>query len=211
MMIDGETQVNFARRAGVAQSTISRIFSGQLPKISVLNRIADNMGISANYLLDALASPDGESQALKQRAASLGLPENQLEFFPKNMAPVLNITNCGPLIESHDLDFPVGVADEYLPVSSTDENAFFIVASGSSMKPTVVEGDRLLIEPSQPLVGNCIAVAIINQEATVKRYRRVARGVMLTPDNPDYEPIFIPNEQLSEARIYRCTLIMRRI
>ena len=94
LMIEGETQVNFARRAGVAQSTISRIFSGQLPKISVLNRIADNMGISANYLLDALASPDGESQALKQRAASLDLPENQLEFFPKNMAPVSDLQKC---------------------------------------------------------------------------------------------------------------------
>ncbi|GAB4304964.1 MAG: hypothetical protein Kow0090_20650 [Myxococcota bacterium] len=211
LMIDAETQSAFARRAGIAQSTISRIFNGQLPKLAVLNRIAQNLGVPPVYLLEALATPNGEDPELKQYAEQLGVTDDALRHFPKNMAPVLNIAACGALIESHDLDFPPGVADEFLPTTSSDDNCFFVVAQGESMKPTVLEGDRLLVEPSLPLVNNSIVVAIINQEATVKRYRRVMSGAMLTPDNPDYDPIFIPNEILAAARIYRITLIMRKV
>lgn len=66
--------------------------------------------------------------------------------------------------------------------------------SGHSMTPAgIFDGDEIIIDRSiRPLDGH-VVVATLDGERTVKRLRRTSTGgAVLSPDNPDYPPIEIP-------------------
>jgi DNA polymerase V len=70
---------------------------------------------------------------------------------------------------------------------------FFIRASGESMdgakKSTITDGDLLVVDRSrEPQDGN-IVVATVNNEQTVKRFRRRGRRVWLEPENEQFPVI----------------------
>ena len=50
-------------------------------------------------------------------------------------------------------------------------------------------GDKVVVRPQNTAVNGEIVVALLEDEATVKRFHRSADGVWLLPENPAYEPI----------------------
>jgi repressor LexA len=70
------------------------------------------------------------------------------------------------------------------------ENAFLLRVKGDSMiGDGIVENDLVVVKP-QPIANNHeIIAAMIDGEATVKRYVKDAKGVWLHASNPRYAPI----------------------
>lgn len=61
---------------------------------------------------------------------------------------------------------------------------------GDSMRDAgILEGDVVIVRPSEDAANGEIVVALLGDEATVKRFFREADAVRLEPENPDYEPI----------------------
>jgi repressor LexA len=56
----------------------------------------------------------------------------------------------------------------------------------------IVDGDLALIRPQETAVNGDIVVAMINGEATLKRFHREHDHIRLQPRNPNMEPIIIP-------------------
>jgi repressor LexA len=73
---------------------------------------------------------------------------------------------------------------------------FFLRVRGDSMiNAAIREGDLALIRP-QAVAGNRdIVVAMVNGEATLKRFYREAGAIRLQPENPNYPPIIISGEE----------------
>ena len=67
---------------------------------------------------------------------------------------------------------------------------FFVRVKGTSMKDAGInDGDILIVDKSLESLNNAIAVCIIDSEFTVKRLRKVKDALYLIPENPEYEPI----------------------
>ncbi len=61
---------------------------------------------------------------------------------------------------------------------------------GDSMKDAgILPGDVVIVRPATEAANGEIVVALLEDEATVKRFYREADAVRLQPENPAYEPI----------------------
>jgi repressor LexA len=68
---------------------------------------------------------------------------------------------------------------------------------GESMRDAgILEGDFVVVRPADDADNGEIVVAMIEDEATVKRIYRERQTIRLQPENPDYEPIESPEAQV---------------
>ena len=59
----------------------------------------------------------------------------------------------------------------------------------------------MLVHPQQTAVNGEIVVALIDDEATVKRFYRTERGITLKPENPKYDAIEIKSSEATSFNI----------
>ena len=70
---------------------------------------------------------------------------------------------------------------------------FFLKVKGDSMiNDAIVEGDLALICPQETAQNGDIVVAMVDGEATLKRFYRERDHIRLQPRNPNMAPIIIP-------------------
>jgi SOS regulatory protein LexA len=91
--------------------------------------------------------------------------------------------------------------DEYL--IENKEATFILKVSGDSMKDAgIMEGDMVIVERnSSPKEGD-IVIAEVDQEWTIKYYRKKGNKVYLEPANKKYKPIF-PKDELKISAIVK--------
>ena len=72
---------------------------------------------------------------------------------------------------------------------------FFLRAAGDSMiEAGIHHGDILIVDRAIEPVDNNVVIAVVDGELTVKRIRKSGNGLLLMPDNRDYEPIKVTEE-----------------
>ncbi len=90
--------------------------------------------------------------------------------------------------------------EEYLPVPQElvgSGDHFILRVKGDSMIDAgIFDGDYLIVRQQNQANNGEIVVAIIEDEATVKRFYQRNAGIELRPENPALSPIFV-----NEARI----------
>jgi len=73
---------------------------------------------------------------------------------------------------------------------------FFLRVRGDSMiNASIREGDLALIRPQAVARSRDIVVAMVDGEATLKRFYREDGAIRLQPENPNYPPIIISGEE----------------
>ena len=97
---------------------------------------------------------------------------------------------------------PMEDIEEYVSVDRSMANsggAFFLRVKGDSMvNAAIVEGDLALIRPQATAENRDIVVAMVDGEATLKRFYRERGRVRLQPENPNLDPIIVgPDSELS--------------
>jgi repressor LexA len=69
---------------------------------------------------------------------------------------------------------------------------FFLRVAGDSMiNAAIKEGDLALVRPQPTAENKDVVVAMVNGEATLKRFYREPGAVRLQPENPNYDPIIV--------------------
>jgi repressor LexA len=90
--------------------------------------------------------------------------------------------------------------DEYVPVpriAGGDEGEFVLRVKGDSMKDAgILEGDHVVVRRQGTAANGEIVVALVGEEATVKRFFREKDHVRLQPENAALEPILTRDVQL---------------
>jgi repressor LexA len=83
--------------------------------------------------------------------------------------------------------------EEYVQVPSVaggDEGEYVLQVSGESMRDAgILAGDYVVVRPQSTAGDGDIIVALLGEEATVKRFFRERDHVRLQPENPAMEPI----------------------
>jgi len=63
----------------------------------------------------------------------------------------------------------------------------------------IVDGDLLAVQRASEAKNGQIVVARLDDEVTVKRFRRTATAIELLPENPDFEPIVVPHRDTTRT------------
>ena len=130
-----------------------------------------------------------------------------LTFFTPSVKPPLSLPLLGHRVAA---GFP-SPADDYLE-SRIDINelliqnppaTFIARVSGDSMRNAGIhDGDFVVVNRAAEWKNGCIVVAIIHQEFTLKRIKRIGDKVFLVPENPQFSPIAITAD--SDCEIWGC-------
>jgi repressor LexA len=83
-----------------------------------------------------------------------------------------------------------------LPQSMLKKNRkyFALKVRGNSMSGAgIMDGDTAIIEKLNSLRNGEIAVAVVNEAVTLKRFFKESTRVRLQPENPEYTPIYSQN------------------
>ena len=109
--------------------------------------------------------------------------------------PVLGRIAAGvPMAAVENLEDFVG----YLPRNGRRDNDLFALrVKGSSMiEAGIYDGDLVIVEQTPYAENGQIVAAMINDEATVKRFYKEKGHYRLQPENPDMEPIIVPEVEI---------------
>jgi repressor LexA len=84
--------------------------------------------------------------------------------------------------------------DDYLQVPSViggdKDDDYILQVRGDSMRDAgILEDDYVVVRPAEDASNGEIVVALLEDEATVKRYFKERNGIRLQPENPAYKPI----------------------
>ncbi len=90
--------------------------------------------------------------------------------------------------------------EEYLEVPDViggEDGDYILQVRGESMKNAgIIEADYVIVRPTEDAGDGEIVVALIGEEATVKRYFREAEHIRLQPENEEMEPIITTDAQV---------------
>jgi len=126
-----------------------------------------------------------EGRLVKERGQARGfrLPVEQI---PTVLVPLLGrVPAGGPDLAVEDLE-------GYLPIQSRHSpgELFGLRVRGESMKGIgILPGDVVVVKRQATARSGEIVVALVGDEATVKRLRIHGERAELYPENPDFEPI----------------------
>jgi repressor LexA len=101
--------------------------------------------------------------------------------------PVVGAVAAGqPILAEENIEEYVEVP----PVAGGDEGEYVLRIRGESMKDAgILEGDYVVVRRQENATDGDIVVALVGEEATVKRFFREPDHIRLQPENASMEPI----------------------
>ena len=161
---------DIGKAVGLASSSTVHAHLANLEKIGLLRR--DPSKPRAIELLDKAVGSAVES--VKGIVRSDGLPL------------VGSVAAGQPILAEENIE-------EYVPVpqlAGGDDGSYLLRIKGDSMKDAgILEGDFVVVSPQDTAGDGEIVVALLGEEATVKRFFRESDHVRLQPENEAMEPI----------------------
>ncbi|MEA4882238.1 MAG: transcriptional repressor LexA [Clostridia bacterium] len=125
----------------------------------------------------------------KPRAIEVLMDSDQL---PPPTREVSNVPVVGRVTAGHPI-LAVENIDEYFPLPRSfagEDDVFMLRVSGESMIGAgILDSDYVIVRKQPSAADGDIVVALIDDEATVKRFFRDDDQVRLQPENPAYSPI----------------------
>jgi repressor LexA len=171
---------DIGKAVGLASSSTVHAHLANLEKLGLLRR--DPSKPRAIEMLDrAVGGAASAAVESVRNAISPGLP-------------VVGAVQAGqPVLAEENIEDYVQV-----PAAIGGEDGEFILrVRGDSMRDAgMLEGDHVVVRRQETANDGEIVVALVGEEATVKRFFREADHVRLQPENPAHEPIRTKDVQL---------------
>jgi len=124
------------------------------------------------------------------------------------MVPVINKVSAGYPSDFNDLDYPVGIADDYVRCPDLhDPNTFAVRVVGDSMEPKFREGDIVVFSPAAEVHSgdDCFIRFEMPHETSFKRvFFEPDDKIRLQPRNEKYPPTVVDGKRING--IYRAVI-----
>jgi repressor LexA len=122
----------------------------------------------------------------KPRALEVLVDKARSAVSPGGLPLVGQVAAGSPVLADENIE-------EYVPVpgiAGGDEGEFVLKVKGDSMvNAGILEGDHVIVRKQDTAKNGEIVVALVGDEATVKRFFREPEHVRLQPENDTMEPI----------------------
>jgi repressor LexA len=81
-------------------------------------------------------------------------------------------------------------------------DVFLLKVRGDSMvNAGIYEGDLVIVRPTKDIKNNDIVVALLHDEATVKRFIQIKNRAYLKAENPEYKNIYPKEEWMVQGKV----------
>ena len=182
----GLTQEELGELLGVKRAAVNKWESGMVQNLkrTTIKKLADIFQVSPASFIDDLSNTSV-------------LPSNIKPIRLKKF-PMLGEIACGKPI------FAQEEKEAYIMADMDIDADFCLTAKGDSMiNARIHNGDIVFIRQAEMVENGEIAAVIIDDEATLKRvyYYPEKNKLMLTPENPAFEPLVYIGEELDTIRI----------
>ena len=120
--------------------------------------------------------------------------------------PILGRVAAGvPITAQEDIEGEFVLPSSFAPRAS---DQFMLRVQGESMiEAAILDGDLILVRPQKTASNGEIVVAMLEGEATVKRFYKEEGRVRLQPENASMEPIYASDVEI----IGRVEAVVRRL
>jgi repressor LexA len=157
-----------------------------------------------------------ESKGLIRRDPSKPRALEVLDYRDTERAVDYDNVQAVPLVGQVAAGSPILAAENIeatlpLPTSFAGEGTFVLRVKGESMVGAgILDGDFVVVRQQPTASNGDIVVAMIDEEATVKRFFRESDRVRLQPENPAMDPIYA-DEHVDFAILGKVVALFRRI
>ncbi|MBK5276648.1 MAG: repressor LexA [Desulfuromonadales bacterium] len=154
-----------------------------------LREIAERLGVNGTLgIMKHLKALEKKGYLNRREGSSRGIvmpaPASQAASLP--IVDVVRVGQPQPPVEDIEGFFSIDLSQ------TKSGGAFFLRVKGDSMIDAhIQEGDLALVRPQVTAENGEIVVAMIDGEATLKRFYRERDKIRLQPENPAMEPIII--------------------
>ncbi|EGT3616135.1 transcriptional repressor LexA [Clostridium perfringens] len=106
--------------------------------------------------------------------------------------PIIGKVTAGmPILATENIEDMFQIPINYV---KHNNDLFILRVTGDSMiESGILDGDLAIIEQKNVASNGDIVVALIENEATIKRFFKENGFIRLQPENKNYEPIIVPN------------------
>lgn len=166
-------------------------YAPSIPEIGARFKIASTNGVSDH--LKALEKK-GYIRRVGKRAIEVLTPLGKSLFAATRQVPILGRVPAGkPLITEESVEGLMGV-----PAEIARGETFVLKVKGDSMIDAgILEGDYVIIRHQETAENGDIVCAMINGEATLKRFHKKSDTITLKAENKNYAPIIISQGDFS--------------
>lgn len=180
-----------------------------------IREIGDHLGIkSTNGVNDHLKALERKGYLIRQDAKSRAIkPVLDIEGDPLEeqdtsqmvmddiqQIPIVGRIAAGiPITAVENQDDVLNISRSMLPKA---EGVFGLVVKGDSMiEAGIFDGDVIFIKPQTTAQNGQIVAAMVDNEATVKRFYHEGNRIRLQPENSSMDPIYIHAYEAREAGV----------
>ena len=165
----------------------------------------------AKNLIEKKANPSRLRSLLAKR--KLDIKQSKPSLAAGRAVPVINKVSAGYPTDFDDLDYPVGIADDYIRCPDLhDPDAFAVRVVGDSMEPKFHEGDIVVFSPAAEVQNgdDCFVRFSMPHETTFKRvFFEADNKVRLQPRNERYSPTIVDGKRING--LYRAIIRHERL
>lgn len=168
MFLKNWTQADLSRATEYRDGKVSAWYNGKYrPNAETMEKLAQALGVSVSYLLG-------------KEEAKVSLPS-------ATETPVLGSVAAG---------VPLEAQEDIIGTVFTDRPGLFALkVKGDSMSPRIMDGDLLLVRPQENAEDGDVVIALIDNEATCKVFKRSRGSVMLVPFNAAFAPLVYTGQE----------------
>ncbi|MEW5875680.1 MAG: transcriptional repressor LexA [Candidatus Zixiibacteriota bacterium] len=144
---------------------------------------------STNGVREALSVLEKKGYIRREPFLSRGIELVETTPTPVTPIPIVGRVAAGlPLLAVENVEGHVAVDQSFLPAGEV----FSLKVAGESMRDEGIrDGDLVLVKKQESAHRGDIVVAVIGEEATVKKFYPDRNRVRLEPANPDFGPIIV--------------------
>lgn len=114
--------------------------------------------------------------------------------------PVLGTITAGiPILAEQNIEEWVNLPSSLV---RNRKDVFLLQVRGDSMAGAgILEGDLVIVKPTRDIKSGDIVVALLHDEATVKRFMQISNRRYLKPENPKYQNIYPEDEWTVQGKV----------
>jgi len=161
---------------------------------------------AAKNMMEKKMSPAQVKRFLTKR--KLKVSQKKKPIPAGRQVPVINRVQAGYPRDFDDMDYPVGIADDYVRCPDVhDPNAFAVRVVGDSMEPKFKEHDIVVFSPAAEVKNgdDCFVRFSMPHETTFKRvFFEKDKNIRLQPRNQKYPPQIVEGKRING--IYRAII-----
>lgn len=180
---DGKQQV-FADKCGIGKSSVSQYVNGtNTPGNIHASRIAFAFDVNIMWVMGF----DAPMRTVNNER------RNKVSYIP-----LFGRVSAGHGTVAYD------EIEEYLAFDDgkNADGYFALKIRGNSMMPRICEGDLVIVHYQTYANDDDIVIAIIDDDAVCKRFKKFPGGIMLISNNSEYEPMVFPSVNEDELPVH---------